>query len=174
MGARALAGFSKSGRIQLVVDFDDDAAVIAGSPALRVVEGSNADLVGQVRGGEDEVELSCRGPWGLARVVERGYAQTVRGQFSGPGCGLAAVRSLGPDEAEAERFRAGDHGVVAGLPVRVAVFAVAVEQVPVPGHGQPDPSVHRQHRQVGQSAGAEPSAYPREPTSPTPHTPKRQ
>ena len=86
-------------------------------------------MLGKGRRGEHEVQLSGCRRWRLAKVVERGHAETVRRESLRPRVGLGAVGVLGTDKPEIEGLDAREHGVLSGSPVVVTVLAVAAEDV---------------------------------------------
>ena len=66
-------------------------------------------------------------------MVVGGNVPAVRGQFVGPGFGLPPMGMLRPDERQSNAFHPVEHRCIARGSVSIAAFAIAVQDVEVPG-----------------------------------------
>ena len=133
------------------VDFDP--AMIARSPFLGCVERTYRQRAGEFRRGEHVIQLACCRHWRLLDGMKGGDIPAVPRQFVRPGIGLPAVRMFRPDAGESHNLHPVKHGLVAGGPVVVAVFAVAAQDVQIAGRQNAVPVLIRDERgQVGNDA----------------------
>ena len=106
--------------------------MVACSPFVGLVDGSDRNFVLEAVCDEDKVELAARGLRALPRVVERRDVQTVRRKFFGPRVSLPAMRGLRTNKVEPHGFCPAEYRGVAPLPVFVPMLSVAVQDVEVP------------------------------------------